>query len=789
MTSRGAILSAVSDYAVGLYAPVVFEPGVTPVHYSKEIFDHNELTNLVDAALSGHLTAGKWTQEFERSIVRFFGARAAILVNSGSSANLLMIATICSPNLPDHLVAGDRVGMPALGFPTTLAPVVQHGLVPVFVDVDLDTYNPSMATIERAVQLNSPKAIFLPHPLGLPFAADKVSQLAKEHGLWFIEDGCDSLGATVGGRLVGTFGAMSSLSHYPAHHITGGEGGTVIINSPKVAVIARSLSEWGRSCYCLPGEQNTCGKRFEWDFSPGLPLGTDHKYCVPGDTLIETRDGLIPARRLVNEVWYAATYLDSKAIGWRRSRSIHAGHMGIKSIELQNGMSLRYGNNHPVLTKRGYVAAEELSIQDEVAVVGQLPDRPDLQGLSDDLISIIGMLIADGSYVPRDRYVNHPIQWYKSDKDSRNLFMSSLDRLGVKFTVTSNQYIRPTGNKLHHLLESVGWKLAHASEKRIPDKLSAMSSRQASVLIRALWSGDGMAKVKSTGDTVRIVYASRSIMLCHDIQRILFCVGILSTVTSSSVKYRGNRRPYHFVTVVGNTSKKKMLELLVDTPRIARDVAGALQYLKLRTSMGMQKAYSLDGSIWWVRVKQLSTGNEMEPVFDISVYSLEHNFVADGVITHNCYENIGYNLKATDMQAAVLCAQVDKIEMIVSKRRENFWHLYNLLLDMNLDGAFILPRVIEGAEPSPYAFPIICREGIDRTKVIAYLEAAKIETRPIFGGNLLRQPAFRNIKHYVHSDLQNTDRIMRDGFFVGVHPGLGNVEMEYVAEKIQEAVR
>lgn len=407
-----------------------FEPGVTPVNYSTPIFDAQEFLNLADITVSGWVAAGKWTLEFQTKMKRYFTCREFLLVNSGSSANLLMVATLCSPNVPGHLNPGDGVIMPALGFPTTLAPVVQHGLVPIFVDVEVETLNPSLETLCRAADIYAHKtalALFLPHPLGFPFDAAAVAELAETSGLWFLEDNCDSLGATIDGQLCGTFGAMSSLSFFPAHFITAGEGGGVVINSARLPVEARSLSEWGRSCYCAPGVSNTCGKRFDWNFE-GMPPNWDHKYT---------------------------------------------------------------------------------------------------------------------------------------------------------------------------------------------------------------------------------------------------------------------------------------------------------------------------------------------------------------------YSNIGYNLKATDMQAAILCAQADKIDFIVSRRRYNYRYLRNLCMD--LSDYLIQPTIDKTAVESPYAAPFICREGVSRDKVCAVLEAAKIETRPIFAGNILKHPGYRNIKHHIVGDLKNTDRIMRDGFFVGVHPRLGNAEMDYIFEILKKA--
>ena len=416
-----------------------FVPGETRIGYSRHIFGRAERLNLAEVLADGWLTAGRWTQEFERKMRAFFGSRDLLLVNSGSSANLLMVATLCSPNVAGHLNPGDEVIVPALGFPTTLAPIVQCGLVPVLVDVELGTYNPTPLVVWKAINPET-KAAFLPHPLGLPFDAIGMLDTCGHAGrrteiqdriIWLLEDGSDALGATFNGRLVGTFGAMSSISHYPAHHISCGEGGSVVVNSPKVTVAARSIMQWGKSCWCEPGKSNTCGKRFDWDV-PTLPPHTDHKYQ---------------------------------------------------------------------------------------------------------------------------------------------------------------------------------------------------------------------------------------------------------------------------------------------------------------------------------------------------------------------YSNIGYNLKATDMQAAVLCAQADRIQSIVKHRRENFRFLYDKLKD--LEELFILPAIHPLANPSPYAFPLTIRpkSGLSRSNIVAYLEAANIETRPIFGGNMLRQPGFRNIKHRVSGNLENTDYIMGNAFFVGVHPGLTEEMLDYVAGKIKEATR
>jgi CDP-6-deoxy-D-xylo-4-hexulose-3-dehydrase len=403
-----------------------FVPGKTKINYSVQVYDDAETNNLIDVALRQWPCAGRYGEEFEEKMCGFFGARRFVMVNSGSSANLLMLQALMASR--DLHLRGDYVITPALGFPTTLAPILQTGFKPLFVDVELDTYSPSLETLDSVDMAVNKVIAFLPHPLGLPYDAVKVKALFG----WLLEDGCDALGATVDGQLVGTFGLMSSLSFFPAHHLTCGEGGGVVINSPKFTTLIQSLSQWGRSCYCLPGQSNTCGKRFTWDFPPNtLPKGVDHKYG---------------------------------------------------------------------------------------------------------------------------------------------------------------------------------------------------------------------------------------------------------------------------------------------------------------------------------------------------------------------YDNIGYNFQVTEMQAALMCAQFDKIGFIVERRRTNFWWLYEALKAQGGEEHFILPRVLPNANPSPYALPLICREGVSRAKVVKVLEDALIETRPIFGGNLLRQPAFANIAHRVHGELKNTNRIMHDGFFIGVHPLLRPEELEYMVDKLKEAV-
>jgi len=423
------ILRLVEEYYRAAHARPAFVPGETRIPYSGRVYDHREMTLLADSALDFWLTAGPYADRFERRMRQFFGCRDFLLVNSGSSANLLMLATLCAPGLARELAAGslpslapgDEVITPSVTFPTTVAPIVQNRLVPVFVDSEVGTYNIDPLLVEDAIGPRT-RAIFVPHTVGNPCDMEVLTDVARRHGLWLLEDGCDALGATFNGQLAGTFGQMSSLSFYPAHHITMGEGGGVAINGFGLQKTARSIRDWGRDCWCDPGKSNTCGSRFGWQAGE-LPCGYDHKYT---------------------------------------------------------------------------------------------------------------------------------------------------------------------------------------------------------------------------------------------------------------------------------------------------------------------------------------------------------------------YSNIGYNLKVTDLQAAIGLAQTEKMESFIAARRANFHRLYQGLLPY--EDRLILPKIDPRANPSPFGFPITVRPGLDRARLVRHLEDALIETRLVFGGNIVRQPGFLNIEKRVHGDLSQSDIIMRDTLFIGVYPGLTPEMIAYVLE-------
>jgi CDP-4-dehydro-6-deoxyglucose reductase, E1 len=254
-----------------------FIPGETPINYAGRVYDEKEMISLVDSALDFWLTAGRYAMRFEEELASFLGMRYCLLTNSGSSANLLAMAALTSHKLGERrLKPGDEVITTACGFPTTLNPIIQNNLIPVFVDVELGTYNIREYLIKKAISEKT-KAIFIPHTLGNPFNIDQVAEVVNDHGLWFIEDNCDALGSRYDARYTGTYGHLSTLSFYPAHHITMGEGGAVLTNDPLLKEIIASFRDWGRDCWCEPGHDNTCGRRFGWQMG-SLPYGYDHKY-------------------------------------------------------------------------------------------------------------------------------------------------------------------------------------------------------------------------------------------------------------------------------------------------------------------------------------------------------------------------------------------------------------------------------------------------------------------------------------------------------------------------------
>ena len=308
---RDRIRELVAEYHAEAFPTRTFVAGESAVPVSGKVFDADDVQHLVDASLDFWLTTGRFAAQFERDFARYMGVRKAILVNSGSSANLVALAALTSHRLGERrLQPGDEVITVATGFPTTVNPAIQHGLKPVFVDVHIPTYNIDVTQLEAALSPRT-RAVMVAHTLGNPADLGAIQAFVKKHDLWFVEDCCDAVGATYNGQRAGTFGDFATVSFYPAHHITMGEGGCVLTNRPILSTLAESFRDWGRDCYCEPGKDNTCGKRFDWQLGD-LPHGYDHKYtyshigynlkltdmqAAVGVAQLKKVDGFIAARR------------------------------------------------------------------------------------------------------------------------------------------------------------------------------------------------------------------------------------------------------------------------------------------------------------------------------------------------------------------------------------------------------------------------------------------------------------------------------------------------------------
>lgn len=396
---RSQISELVQQYADIAYAPKAFVPGETAVPVSGKVIGASELKMMVDASLDGWLTTGRFNAMFEQQLAEFLGVKYLITVNSGSSANLVAFSTLTSSKLGDRAIKhGDEVIGVAAGFPTTVNPIIQFGAVPVFVDVDLATHNIDASKIEAAITPKT-KAIMLAHSLGNPFNLDVVTSLCNKYNLWLVEDCCDALGATYNGRMVGTFGDIATLSFYPAHHITMGEGGAVFTNNAELKLIAESFRDWGRDCYCPPGKDNTCNKRFCWtknDLGGDLPDGYDHKYTYShlGYNLkitdmqaacalaqLERLDGFIAARKsnfayLKNRLQSCAEFLHlpeatpNSDPSWFGFPVVLKENAGVKRVDLLNfldqnriGTRLLFAGN---LTRQPYMKGKSFRISGEL---------------------------------------------------------------------------------------------------------------------------------------------------------------------------------------------------------------------------------------------------------------------------------------------------------------------------------------------------------------------------------------------------------------------------------------
>jgi len=396
-TLRAQIALLVDEYAGIAFAPQAFLPGLTAVPPSGKVIGAQELKNMVEASLDGWLTTGRFNAEFEKKLAAFIGVKHLITVNSGSSANLVAFNTLTSPKLGARAIQkGDEVIGVAAGFPTTVNPILQFGAVPVFVDIDPLTLNIDASKVEAAIGPKT-KAIMLAHTLGNPFNLDVITDLCKKYGLWLIEDCCDALGSTYRGQMVGTFGDIATLSFYPAHHITMGEGGAVFTNNEELKTIAESFRDWGRDCYCQPGKDNTCGKRFCQKLGD-LPLGYDHKYTYShlGYNLkITDMQAACGLAQLANAPQFIQARKDNFVILSERLKAceifIHLPKATLHSDPSWFGFPITLKDNSPVTRLDLITYLDQKKIGTRLVFAGNLTKQPYMQGadfrISGDLLN------------------------------------------------------------------------------------------------------------------------------------------------------------------------------------------------------------------------------------------------------------------------------------------------------------------------------------------------------------------------------------------------------------------
>jgi dTDP-4-dehydrorhamnose reductase len=796
------ILDKVRQYHGLAHQAPPFVPFKSRVQYAGRVFGDSEMVNLVDSALDFWLTLGPWGDLFEQKMKRLFGARDFVLVNSGSTANLASMMTLASPQLERPLVPGDEVITPAVTFPTTLAPIVHAGLTPVFVDCEVGTYNVDPRLLEGAISPRT-RAIVVPHTLGNPCDMDVIGELVRRHELYLVEDSCDALGATFRGKLVGTFGDLATLSFFPAHHITLGEGGGVVVNNPTLPRIVRSVRDWGRDCFpagtpvicrdaVRPIETVEVGHEVlthEGRWRPVISLTGHRRYTRP---LVTVRARLRPP------VTVSASHLF-----WVRRVG---GRQWVRASDLGHGDEL-IARTYP---------SDDLAAADfrwsyrtlyKPAVGNSVPVEP-------DLMRLVGYWLAEGS-LARGRRGADGFLAYRVDF----AFHARETALIADVKALMARYFGCTGwqrahRRSHHGV-SVSFKSRRAHEfflqtlgrgarnKHLPQWMLELPDKHIAELLRGHWRGDGSASRQG------FVVHSVSAELIEQLRLLMMRFGILASQWKRAVSS-------HRESVVNGKRVRATTDLHAlsiygaNAERFAR-VLGEPYTARTRRRQATMDEVTGEAFFPVIEIRPF-TSDEPVDVYNLEVEG-DNSYHAAGVAVHNCwcapgesntcgkrfgwqlgdlpagydhkyvYSNIGYNFKPTDLQAAIGVAQADRLADFIEKRRRNFARLYRGL--EGCQGRLVLPRLDPRANPSWFGFPITVGAGVSRQELVQWLESANIETRQVFGGNILKQPGYRHIPRRIHGTLEQTDRIMRDTFFVGVYPGLDDEMIDFVVGRVR----
>ena len=810
---RAQILELVAEYAAEAFPEKQFTIGSSSVPVSGRVFDATDIQYLVDSSLDFWLTTGRFANQFEKEFARFFKMRDAILVNSGSSANLLALTCLTSPLLKERqLKPGDEVITVATGFPTTVNPIFQNNLIPVFVDVEIPTYNVDATQLEAALSEKT-RAVMIAHTLGNPFNLEAVTAFCKQHNLWLVEDCCDAVGATYNGQPVGRFGDVATVSFYPAHHITMGEGGVVLTDKPKLKKIVESFRDWGRDCFPAGTKVEVNGviKNIE-DIQVGDcvlshtgNLRRVERLTGKTDTeFVSLKPRLMKAiTSTENHPIYTQTLVNSKSTKtWTRARDIKVGDYVLESIPKVLGHS-------PTEFSYSY----ETEYQQKYSTLRIEPD----------LMRLIGYWLAEGSLSSglkgKSGYKENKYKFYRVDfsfdleeeeiiNDVCNLM---LKYFGVTGQVrqsrkgTSGVSIQfKTRKGFEFFLQFFG---RGAGNKSLPyNMINWELSLGLSELIKGFWAGDGSSSEQGFS------LCSVSETLINQIRRLLLRFKVVGSFHERNLED-------HKSSVVNKKiiQAKKILHSINFYGEAAERFGEIIgEPFKSKTS-GQKVKFDDEYAYYPIEKTNKFTTSSPTKVYNMEV-EIDNSYHAEGLVVHNCwcdpgkdntcgkrfdwelgdlphgydhkytYSHIGYNLKATDMQAAVGVSQLKKLPAFIEKRRENFNYLTQQL--SHLQNFFLLPQATPNSTPSWFGFPIYVRPEapFSRDEVVRWLEAHKIGTRLLFGGNLIRQPAYRGQNYRTVGDLKCADEVMHRVFWIGVYPGLTRPMLDYVAETIQQLI-
>lgn len=903
---RKAILSKVREFYRLTKTKKDFVPGKTPINYAGRIYDEKELINLVDASLDFWLTSGRYAQEFEQKLAEFLGVKYCLLTNSGSSANLLAVSALTSPLLKEkQLKPGDEVITTACGFPTTLNPILQNNLVPVFIDVEPKTYNIDVSKIEKAISKKT-KAIFVAHTLGNPVEIKAIAHIAKKHNLWFVEDNCDALGSKYNGQYTGTFGDIATCSFYPAHHLSCSKDTPIPFLDENGRMKLEKIEKIYERYAGKPNDIKVISfdkkNKVKWTIPSKIlrhKLGSkkmikivsqhgrevevteDHSVFVLDKataTVVSKfareikKDDYIVA---TNSIPCPAEISCIDILDCFREKDTYVSNFSHSNLKYVDNSDYRWQfksrNTLPINYLKHYNLKKEnlkIGISQSNKIPARLP-------LNNELCRLIGYFLAEGSY--QNGLV---FSFNKNERDliedvkniSKHLFSILPSETKVKDNAVN---VEIQSKNVEIVFKEVFGIQGGAHKKRIPWFIYHGNQNCINSFIYGYTRGDGSIR-RLRDNTNRIDVTSVSKDLLNDFQYLLSRVGISAAFykrNSASkrkigkIEFSGNEN--YSLCFSGYIYKNKSIikQNIKDRNNLSFQIpllpkfrkyicVGKEQNIISRNRLkkylkSNQELYSLvtgDLSFLKVRnIKELSYDTD-EYVYDISVPGKEnfyggflglflHNTMGEGgaVLTsdqllrriimsfrdwgrdcwcepghdNTCkhrftqqfgglpygydhkyvYSHIGYNLKVTDMQAAVGVAQLGKLPEFIEARKKNFACLYKYL--EKYKKYLILPKATNKSEPSWFGFPILVKDNasFSRADLVNYLENNKIATRMLFGGNLTKQPAYENINHKICGDLKNTDLIMNNLFWLGVYPGITREKISFIFKTFDKFIK